>query len=75
MNKYRPENRIDLPPMRVLRYVAITEFLNNGSYPLYVRQGLVERIRVERSDLYEQFERTAEDINRRMEEVQETQGH
>jgi hypothetical protein len=75
MNKYRPENRIDLPPMRVLRYVAITEFLNNGSYPLYVRQGLVERIRVERPDLYEQFERTAEDINRRMEEVQETQGH
>jgi hypothetical protein len=74
MNKYQPENRIDLPEMPVLKYIAVTQFFRDGAYPLYVRQGLLTRIEIERPELYEQFERVAEDIRRRMEEAQQTQG-
>jgi len=45
MAKFRPENRIDLPDMRELRYFALGSFLNNEAYPPYVRQGLLARIR------------------------------
>ena len=74
MQKYRPENRIDLPPMRVLRYIGITQFLNSEPYPLYVRDGLIQRMKIEKPELYEQMEQTAEEIRRRMEQAGQTQG-
>lgn len=65
-----PEFRIDLPPMSVLRYVAIGEFLNSGAYPAYIRQGLLDRIQIEKPELYEQLEQT-ETMLQQMQEQQE----
>jgi len=72
MAKFRPENRIDLPDMRELRYFALGSFLNNEAYPPYVRQGLLARIRIERPELYKEMEQTAEKLRRKMEESQGT---
>jgi len=72
MAKFRPENRIDLPDMRELRYFALGSFLNNEAYPPYVRQGLLARIRIERPELYKEMEQTAEKLRRQMEESQGT---
>jgi hypothetical protein len=69
-----PKFRIELPPMPVLRYIALTQFLNNDMYPLYVREGLLKRIKDERPDLYKQMERTGTEIQREMEQSQEKQG-
>jgi hypothetical protein len=70
MAKFQPENRIDLPPMRVLRYFAIGRFLENDLYPPYVRQGLVARIGIERPDLLEQLQQAEGELRRKMEELQ-----
>jgi len=69
-----PKFRIGLPEMRVFKYIAITQFLNNDMYPLYVRQGLLTRIENERPELYKQLEQTGEQIQREMEQSQGTQG-
>ena len=53
-----PEFRVDLPPMSVLRYFAVGQFLNSAAYPDYVRQGLLNRIQVEKPELYDQLEQT-----------------
>lgn len=73
MAKFRPENRIDLPDMRELRYFALGLFLNNEAYPPYVRQRLLARIRVERPDIYKQLEQTGEKLRQQMEESQGAQ--
>ena len=73
MAKFRPENRIDLPDMRELRYFALSSFLYNEAYPRYVRQSLLARIRVERPELYEQLEQTGERLRQQMEALQGTQ--
>jgi hypothetical protein len=72
-SKYSDNDRIDLPSMRVLRYIALVQVINTDAYPLYVREGLMRRIQVERPDLYEQLEQTAEEARRRIEEQQEAQ--
>ncbi len=66
-----PEFRIDLPPMSVLRYVAIGQFLNSGAYPAYVRQGLLNRIQIEKPELYKQLEQTEEQLQQMQEQLQE----
>ncbi|MDY0356745.1 MAG: hypothetical protein RBR19_12755 [Sedimentisphaerales bacterium] len=53
-----PEFRIDLPPMSVLRYFALGQFLNSGAYPEYIRLGLLNRIQIEKPELYKQLEQT-----------------
>ncbi|MBN2129514.1 MAG: hypothetical protein JW741_08455 [Sedimentisphaerales bacterium] len=72
MAKFRPENRIDLPDMRELRYFALGLFLNNEAYPPYVRQGLLARIRIERPELYKQLEQIGEKLRQQMEASQGT---
>jgi hypothetical protein len=62
------KGRIDLPKMPVMRYVAIGQFLNNEMYPAYIRQGLLERIKVERPDVYKQLEQTEEQLKKEMEQ-------
>lgn len=65
--------RIDLPPMPVLRYYAIGQFLNSDAYPLYIREALLERIRIERPELLKQLEQTAGQLRQEMEQRQKTQ--
>lgn len=68
-----PEFRIDLPPMSVLRYAAIGQFLNSGAYPAYIRQGLLNRIQIERPDLYKQLEQTEAQLQQMQEQQQQRQ--
>ncbi|MBN2182820.1 MAG: hypothetical protein JW715_12990 [Sedimentisphaerales bacterium] len=49
------EYRIDLPELNVLRYWALVYFRYNELYPEYIRQALVNRIRIERPALWEQL--------------------
>ena len=65
-----PEFRIDLPPMPVLRYVALGQFLNSGAYPPHIRQGLLNRIQIEKPELYKQMEQT----EAQLQQMQEQQG-
>jgi hypothetical protein len=70
--KYPDEKqRIGLPEMRILRWYALRQFLGNEAYPLYVRQGLLERIKLERPDIFKQLEQT-EDEWRQMEPAENT---
>ncbi len=70
---HEDEFRIDLPEMRVLKYVAITEFLRSGAYPVYVRQGLMDRVAVEKPELLKQLNQTDAELRQKMQELQETQ--
>lgn len=74
MDKYNPDERIDLPEMPVLRYIAIGQFLNNEMYPAYIRQSLLARIKAERPDIYKQLEQTEEQLQRQMEQLEKSQG-
>jgi len=70
---YPDSQRIDLPPMRELKLFALSQFLDSEVYPLYVRQGLLARIEIERPDLYKQLEQTAEELRRQAEQLQGAQ--
>jgi len=75
IKKYEdPTFRIDLPPMPVLRYIALGQFLKNDMYPAYVRDDLLRRIKNERPELYKEMEQTEEVLQQQMEQSQKTQG-
>jgi len=65
--------RINLPPMRMLRYVELTQLLNNDAYPLYVRQGLLARIEREKPQLLKELQQTGEEVRQQIEQLQKTQ--
>lgn len=67
-----PEYRVDLPPMPMLRYFAIGQFLNSGAYPPYVCQRLLDRIKIERPELFEQLQKTGAELSRQLQESQGT---
>jgi hypothetical protein len=48
-------DRVVLPDFNVMKYIGISGFLNDQQYPDYVRQNLLQRIQVERPELYEQL--------------------
>lgn len=54
-SKYEDTNRIDLPEMRLLRYLALRDFLNDQQYPPNLRGNLLARIKIERPKLFEQL--------------------
>jgi hypothetical protein len=53
--KFSDENRIDLPDFKLLRYLALFDFLNDEQFPPYLRAGLLGRMKVERPELLEQL--------------------
>jgi hypothetical protein len=65
--------RINLPPMRVLRYVELSQILNNEAYPLYIREGLWKRIEREKPDLLKELQQTGEQLKQQMEQQQKAQ--
>ncbi len=52
--------RIGLPDFKLLRYLAMTDFLNDGQYPANLRRNLLGRIKVEKPDLFEKLIRQEE---------------
>jgi hypothetical protein len=74
MVKYEnPTERIGLPEMPKLRYIAIGDFLNNDAYPMYIREGLMTRIKVEKPDLYKQMKQLDEKIQQEIQTRQPQQ--
>ncbi|MGE5293255.1 MAG: hypothetical protein ACM3VT_00350, partial [Solirubrobacterales bacterium] len=65
--------RVDLPPMAVLRYHAIGQFLSSDAYPVYIRQGLLARIQIEKPELLKQLEQTEAQLRKEIEQLQKTQ--
>ena len=68
--KYSDENRIDLPDLKLLKYMALLDFLNDQQYPPYLRNGLLDRIRVERPDLLGELREQEKNL---MEQLQQSQ--
>jgi hypothetical protein len=71
-SKFGDNERINLPPMRVLRYIELTQLLNNDAYPLYVRQGLLARIEREKPQLLKELQQTGEEVRQQIEQLQKT---
>jgi hypothetical protein len=71
--KYGDNERIDLPPMRWLRWFALSQFLYSDTCPVYIRQKLMERIQREKPDLYKELEQTGVELRRQLEQSQKTQ--
>jgi hypothetical protein len=71
--EFGDSTRIDLPPMSVLRWFAVGQFLNSEAYPLYIRQGLLDRIRIEKPELLKQLEQTEALLRQQAEQQQKTQ--
>jgi len=68
-SKYSDENRIDLPDFKLLRYFALFDFLNDQQYPLYLRQSLLGRIRIEKPELFKQLEAEEEKLRKQAEQA------
>ncbi|MBM4029924.1 MAG: hypothetical protein FJ280_31670 [Planctomycetes bacterium] len=65
--------RIDLPPMRVLRYFALGQFLNSEAYPVSLRQALLTRIELEKPELLKELKQTEAELQQQIERLQKTQ--
>jgi hypothetical protein len=57
---YLDENRIDLPDFKLVKYLALIDFLNDERYPLDLRLSLRARIKLERPELAEQLSQQEE---------------
>ena len=70
-NKYSDENRIDLPDFKLLRYLALRDFLDDWQYPPNLRLSLLARIEIERPDLAEQLKPWKEQLELRKERIKQ----
>jgi hypothetical protein len=52
IEQWRPENRIKMPEMPRLKYMALRDFLLDRRYPEALRRSLMGRMRIERPELY-----------------------
>jgi hypothetical protein len=66
-------DRINLPDFEILRYIGLSSFLNDARYPEDMRLNLVERIKVERPDLFEKLKKQEEAVIQQMEQQQKQQ--
>jgi hypothetical protein len=65
--------RIDLPPLPVLKYFAFSQFLSSDAYPVYIRQALLARFERERPELLKELQQGEAQLQQRIEELQKTQ--
>ena len=70
-NKYRDENRIDLPDLKLLRYSALRDFLDDGRYTPHLRLSLLARMEIERPELAEQLKAWKEPLEQRKEQLRQ----
>lgn len=67
--EYSDENRIDLPDFKLLRYLALLDFLNDQQYPINLRRNLFGRIKIERPELAEQLKQEEEKLLKKSEQL------
>jgi hypothetical protein len=58
------QGRIGLPDLKLLRYLALIDFLNDQQYPPTLQRSLLGRIKVERPELMEQLKNQEEMLNK-----------
>lgn len=63
-----PEYRINLPKLPRLRYLALLDFIYDELYPLYLRESLFSRIRIEKPELFKQLEAEREKLRKQSEQ-------
>jgi len=68
--KYEDTNRIDLPPLPRLKYVALLDFFEDPQFPPNLKQNLLGRIGIERPQLHEQLQQQEKEL---MQELQKSQ--
>jgi len=56
-----------------MRYMGLSGFMSDSRYPEDLRQNLIDRIRIERPELYEQMKRQQEVIMQQMQNQENTQ--
>ncbi len=66
--KYDDTERIDLPELKLLRYFAMSDFLYDKQHPPYLRQSLLNRIKIERPELYSQLEAEEKKLKKQSEQ-------
>ena len=69
--------RIPLPDLNIMRYAGLTSFLSDARYPDDLKRTLVERIRIERPELYEklkQQESIIQELQKQQDQQQQQQG-
>jgi len=66
---YLDENRIGLPDFKLLRYLALLDFLNDQQYPINLRRNLIGRIKIERPELAEQLQQEEEKLLKESEQL------
>ena len=67
---YLDENRINLPDFKILRYLALLDFLNDRQYPIQLRRGLFGRMEIERPQLAEQLRRQEQQFLKQLKQPQ-----
>jgi hypothetical protein len=66
-------DRVVLPDFDIMRYVGLNGFMSDSRYPEDLRQNLVDRIRIERPELYEKMKQQQEVIMQQMQNQENTQ--
>ena len=66
-------DRAALPDFNIMRYIGLSSFLNDVRYPNDLKQSLMNRIRIERPDLYKKLEEQESTIIQQMQQQQSQQ--
>jgi hypothetical protein len=56
------DRRLDMPSFAMLRYLALSDFISNTFYPEYMRQSLLNRIKIEKPELLDKLRKQEEFI-------------
>ncbi|MFA5238531.1 MAG: hypothetical protein WC476_02310 [Phycisphaerae bacterium] len=67
-SRYTGEDRVGLPDLTLLRYLALVDFLNDQAYPPNMRLALYNRIKLERPELAEQLKKQEEQFLKQLEQ-------
>jgi hypothetical protein len=70
-SKYSDENRIDLPDFKLLRYLALQDFLEDWLYPPNLRLSLLARIEIEKPELAEQLKPWKEQLEQQKDQIKQ----
>ncbi|MHC4509638.1 MAG: hypothetical protein ACYTAO_11870 [Planctomycetota bacterium] len=70
-SKYSDENRINLPDFKLLRYLALQDFLEDWLYPPNLRLSLLARIEIEKPELAEQLQPWKEQLEQQKEQIRQ----
>jgi len=72
MRSYSEQERINLPELRMMKYLAMQDFLRDSRYPPQLRQSLIARMRIERHELYEQLQQQEQIFIEQMQQQQQS---